>query len=77
MNLWDGLAVLGACVSIAFCGWCIMIGHQTIQQFEEVEHKPLPEVYDIPNWDKLNPVGKMANKELKKIFLNSREESIS
>jgi hypothetical protein len=68
MNLWDGLAVIGACVSIAFCGWCIMIGHQTIQQFEEVEHKPLPEVYDIPNWDKLNPVGKMANKELKKMY---------
>jgi len=68
MNLWDGLAVIGACVSIAFCGWCVMIGHQTIQQFEEVEHKPLPEVYDIPNWDKLNPVGKMANKELKKMY---------
>jgi hypothetical protein len=28
----------------------------------------LPEVYDIPNWDKLNPVGKMANKELKKMY---------
>jgi len=68
MNLWDGLAVIGACVSIAFCGWCVMIGHQTLQQFEEVEHKPLPEVYDIPNWDKLNPVGKMANKELKKMY---------
>ena len=68
MNLWDGLAVIGACVSIAFCGWCVMIGHQTIQQFEEVEHKPMPEVYDIPNWDKLNPVGKMANKELKKMY---------
>ena len=68
MNLWDGLAVIGACVSIAFCGWCVMIGHQTIQQFEEVEHKPMPEVNDIPNWDKLNPVGKMANKELKKMY---------
>lgn len=60
MNLWDGLAVIGACVSIAFCGWCVMIAHQTLQQFEEVEHKPLPEVNDIPNWEKLNPVGKMA-----------------
>jgi uncharacterized membrane protein YfbV (UPF0208 family) len=68
MNLWDGLAVLGACVSITFCGWCVLVAYQTLQQFEEVEHKPLPEVYDIPNWDKLNPVGKMANKELKKMY---------
>ena len=68
MNLWDGLAVIGACVSIAFCGWCVMIAHKNLQQFEEVERKPLPEVNDIPNWEKLNPIGKMANKELKKMY---------
>ena len=68
MSLWDGLAVVGAMVSIAFCGWCVLVAYQNLQQFEEVEHKPLPEVYDIPNWDKLNPVGKMANKELKKMY---------
>ena len=68
MNLWDGLAVVGAMVSIAFCGWCVLVAYQNLQQFEEVNHKPLPEVYDIPNWDKLNPVGKMANKELKKLY---------
>ena len=68
MNLWDGLAVLGACVSLAFCGWCVMIAHKNLTQFEEVEHKPLPEVNDIPKWDKLNSVQMVANKELKKMY---------
>jgi hypothetical protein len=68
MNLWDGLAVLGACVSLAFCGWCVMIAHKNLRQFEEVEHKPMPEVNDIPKWDKLNSVQMVANKELKKMY---------
>ena len=68
MLIWDALAVLGACVSVVFFGWCIMIGHQTIQQFEEVEHKESPEVHDIPNWNQMNPVAKNANKELKKMY---------
>jgi hypothetical protein len=68
MNLWDGLAVIGACVSIAFCGWCVMIAHQNLQELEEVEHKPMPEVNDIPKWDKLNSVQMVANKELKKMY---------
>jgi hypothetical protein len=68
MNIWDGLAVIGACVSIAFCGWCVMIAHENLQQFEEVEHKPMPEVNDIPKWDKLNSVQQVANKELKKMY---------
>jgi len=68
MNLWDGLAVIGACVSLAFCGWCVMIAHKNVQQFEEVERKPLPEVNDIPKWDKLNSVQMVANKELKKMY---------
>ena len=76
MNLWDGLAVLGACVSIAFCGWCVMIGHQTIQQFEEVEHKPMPEVNDIPKWDKLNSVQQVANKELKKMYKGKMKDQL-
>jgi hypothetical protein len=28
----------------------------------------MPEVYDVPNWEKLNPVAKHANKELKKMY---------
>ena len=68
MNLWDGLAVVGAMVSIAFCVWCVMIAHQTLTKFEEVEHKPMPEVNDIPKWDKLNSVQMVANKELKKMY---------
>jgi len=76
MNLWDGLAVVGACVSIAFCVWCVLVAYQTLQQFEEVEHKPLPEVYDIPNWEKLNPVGQMANKELKKMYKGKMKEEL-
>jgi hypothetical protein len=68
MMLWDGLAVVGACVSIAFCVWCVLVAYQNVQQFEEVESKPLPEVYDIPNWEKLNPVAKNANRELKKMY---------
>ena len=76
MNLWDGLAVVGAMVSIAFCVWCVLVAYQNLQQFEEVEHKPLPEVYDIPNWDKLNPVGKMANKELKKMYKGKMKEEL-
>jgi hypothetical protein len=45
-----------------------MIAHENLQQFEEVEHKPMPEVNDIPKWDKLNSVQQVANKELKKMY---------
>jgi hypothetical protein len=68
MLIYDGLAVIGACVSIAFCGWCVMIAHQNLQELEEVEHKPMPDVNDIPKWDKLNSVQQVANKELKKMY---------
>ena len=68
MYIWDALAVVGVCVSVLFCGWCITVAHQTLTQFEEVEHKPLPDVYDIPKWDKLNAVQMVANKELKKMY---------
>jgi len=68
MLIWDGLAVIGAVVSVGFFGWCISVASQTLRQFEEVEHRELPEVYDIPNWEKLNPVAKNANRELKKMY---------
>jgi hypothetical protein len=76
MNLWDGLAVLGACVSLAFCGWCVMIAHKNLTQFEEVEHKPMPEVNDIPKWDKLNSVQMVANKELKKMYKGKMKDQL-
>jgi len=68
MLIWDGLAVIGACVSVGFFGWCISVASQTLRKFEEVEPRELPEVYDIPNWEKLNPVAKNANRELKKMY---------
>ena len=68
MLIYDGLAVIGAVVSVVFCGWCVLVAYQNLRQFEEVEHKESPEVYDIPNWEKLNPVAKHANKELKKMY---------
>ena len=77
MMLWDGLAVIGAMVSIAFCGWCISVASQNIRQFEEVEPKELPEVNDLPKWEKLNPVGKMANKELKKMYRGKMRGELS
>jgi hypothetical protein len=68
MLIWDGLAVIGAVVSVGFFGWCISVAFQTLRQFEEVEQRELPEVYDIPIWEKLNPVEKNANRELKKMY---------
>jgi hypothetical protein len=68
MLIWDALAVIGVGSILIFCGWGVIVALQTLQEYKEVEHKPLPEVYDIPNWDKLKPVGKMANKELKKMY---------
>ena len=68
MLIWDGLAVVGACVSVVFFGWCITVAHQTLRQFEEVERKDLPEVYDVPKWNQMNPIAKNANKELKKMY---------
>ena len=68
MLIYDGLAVIGAVVSVGFCGWCVLVAYQNVQQFEEVEHKPMPEVNDIPKWDKLNSVQMVANKELKKMY---------
>ena len=68
MLIYDGLAVIGATVSIAFCGFCVLMGYKNLQQFEEVERKDSPEVYDIPNWNQMNPVAKNANKELKKMY---------
>jgi hypothetical protein len=68
MLIWDALAVIGVGSMLLFCGWCVIVAHQTLQEYKEVENKPLPEVYDIQNWDKLNPVAKMANKELKKMY---------
>lgn len=68
MLIWDGLAVIGGMVSVAFGVWCISVASQTIRQFEEVRPQEMPEVYDVPNWEKLNPVAKHANKELKKMY---------
>jgi hypothetical protein len=68
MLIWDGLAVVGAFVSVGFCGWCISVALQTLKQFEEVEPRDLPEVYDVPNWQQMNPVAKNANRELKKMY---------
>jgi len=68
MLIWDALAVIGVASILIFCGWCVIVAHQTLQEYQEVARKPLPEINDIPNWDKLNPVGKMANKELKKMY---------
>jgi len=68
MLIWDGLAVIGACVSVGFFGWCISVASQTLRQFEEVESRDLPEVYDLPNWQQMNPVAKNANRELKKMY---------
>lgn len=68
MLIWDGLAVLGAAVSVVFFVWCIRVALHTLQQFEEVEPRELPEVYDLPNWNQMNPVAKNANKELKKMY---------
>jgi len=68
MLIWDGLAVIGACVSVGFFGWCISVASQTLRQFEEVESRDLPEVYDVPNWQQMNPVAKNANRELKKMY---------
>jgi hypothetical protein len=68
MLIWDALAVIGVGSILIFCGWCVIVAHHTLQEYEEVESKPLPEINDVPKWDKLNPVGKMANKELKKMY---------
>jgi len=68
ITIWDALAVMGLTISVLFCAWCVLVAYQTLTKFEEVKHKPMPEVNDIPNWDKLNPVGQMANKELKKMY---------
>ena len=68
MLIWDGLAVIGAVVSVGFFGWCISVASQTLRQFEEVERKESPEVYDVPNWQQMNPVAKNANRELKKMY---------
>jgi hypothetical protein len=68
MLIWDGLAVIGAVVSVGFFGWCISVAFQTLKQFEEVEPRDLPEVYDVPNWQQMNPVAKNANRELKKMY---------
>ena len=68
MLIYDGLAVIGAVVSVGFCGWCVLIAYQNLRQFEEVEHKESPEVYDVPNWNQMNPVAKNANRELKKMY---------
>ena len=76
MNLWDGLAVVGAMVSIAFCTWCVLVAYQNLQQFEEVDHKPMPEFYDIPKWDKLNSMQMVANKELKKMYKGKMRDEL-
>jgi hypothetical protein len=68
MLIWDAFAVIGVGSILIFCGWCVIVGLQTLQEYKEVESKPLPDVNDIPNWDKLNLIGKMANKELKKMY---------
>lgn len=76
MNLWDGLAVVGACVSIAFCSWGVLVAYKTLTQFEEVEHKPLPEVYDIPNWQPMNPLAKQCNRTLKKMYKGKMRDEL-
>ena len=68
LSIWDALAVVGCCVSVIFFGWCIMIAEQTLRSYEEVRPQEMPEVYDIPNWNQMNPVAKTANKELKKMY---------
>ena len=76
MLIWDALAVVGACVSVVFFGWCISVASQTLRQFEEVEPRDLPEVYDIPKWNQMNPVAKNANRELKKMYKGKMKDQL-
>ena len=77
MLIWDGLAVVGACVSVVFFGWCIMVAEQTLRSYEEVERKESPEVYDVPKWNQMNPIAKNANRELKKMYKGKMRDHLA
>jgi ABC-type phosphate transport system permease subunit len=50
----------------------VIVGYFVIlnawNNIKEVEPKELPDVYDLPNWEKLNPIAKNANRELNKMY---------
>ena len=58
-------AALGV-VTFFIVGYLVILN--AWNNLKEVEQRPLPDVYDLPNWEKLNPVAKQANRELNKMY---------
>jgi hypothetical protein len=53
-------------VTLLIIGYFIILN--ACNNTKEVQHKDMPDVYDLPNWEKLNPVAKQANRELNKMY---------
>jgi len=53
-------------VTLLIIGYFVVLN--ACNSMKEVEHKDMPDVYDLPNWEKLNPVAKQANHELNKMY---------
>ena len=60
------LMVIGM-ITVAYFIFALIV--LSIQHWKEAERYDLNKMPDdLPKWDKLNTVGKMANKELKKMY---------
>lgn len=66
MTIGLALATIGLITCIAFGYFMLCLAYNEIKK--DVEYKPLPDVNDLPQWEKLNTVGLMANEELKKMY---------
>lgn len=54
-------------VSVAFIG-IILFQEAFLKKYKEAEPQQFIDVYDLPNWQPLNPIAKRSNRELKKMY---------
>ena len=54
-------------VTFIFIG-IILFQEAFLKNYKEAEPQKFIDVYDLPNWQPLNPIAKRSNRELKKMY---------
>ena len=69
-------AALGLVVSVMFTRIIILDIIRIHKKRPEVDHVRNFEVYDIPNWQPMNPLAKQCNRTLKKMYKGKMRDEL-